>query len=236
MFNKFINIILPNHCPICEKMIARSAFLCEKCQNKLGEYNKQRKCLQCGRAFENSIDVICSFCEKLKPKFDVGISVHSYTDEFKTALINYKFRHSFYRAKAFGHLLCEAYRKLGVDTDIIIAVPTTFHNLHKRGYNSSLEMAYCVSKELKIPIYDNAIIKIRNTRQQSTVKINERYENVKDAFEINKKYISKISGKDILLIDDVLTTGATASECSKILKKHGATNVYLITLLTGGGN
>lgn len=236
MLKKIINIIIPTHCPVCEKRIKRPAFLCEKCRNKLTEYNKQRKCLQCGRAIENSIDVICSFCEKLKPKFDVGISVHSYTDEFKTALIHYKFRHSFYRAKAFGQLLCEAYRKLGAEVDVIVAVPTTFQNLHKRGYNSSLEMAYCVSKELKIAIYDTVILKTKNTRQQSTVKMNERYENVKNAFDINKKQIDKIKGKVVLLIDDVLTTGATASECSKILKKYGATSVYLVTLLTGGGN
>ena len=185
---------------------------------------------------ENTADIICGFCEKLKPKFDVGISVHSYTDAFKTALINYKFRHSFYRARSFGRLLCEAYRKFNIEADVIVAVPIAFRNLHKRGYNASLEMAYCAGRELKIPVYDNVILKTKHTKQQSTVKLNERYENIKNAFDINTKHIHKIKDKVVLLVDDVLTTGATASECSKILKKHGAAGVYLVTLLTGGGN
>jgi competence protein ComFC len=236
MFNKVIDIFFKSHCPICEKKRHRTKFLCEICENKLNEYNRARKCLQCGRIIENNSEIVCTFCEKLKPKYDVGISVYSYTDDFKNALISYKFRHSFYRAKSFGYLISESYKKLGVQADIIIAVPTSFQNMIKRGYNSSLEIAYCVSRELKTPIYDNAILKVKNNRQQSTVKLSERYQNVKNAFSINKKYINKIKGKEILLVDDVLTTGATASECSKVLKQYGATNVYLVTLLTGGGN
>lgn len=236
MFKKLLNILLPNHCPICEKKIGFSDYLCTACDDKLKEYNKLRKCLQCGRVIENSVDMVCSFCERLKPKYDVGISVYSYTDAFKDALISYKFKHSFYKARAFSNLICTAYKKLGIDADIIVAVPTSFGNLIKKGYNPALEIAYCVSRRLKVPIFDSAIIKIKETKQQSTVKLSERYENVKNAFAINKRYINKIKGKSILLIDDVLTTGATASECSKVLKKSGANNVYLVTLLTGGGN
>ena len=82
-------------------------------------------------------------------------------------------------------------------------------------------------------MYDNLIIKKSNI-QQAKQKLEERYESIKGAFIINKRFKKKLSGKTVLLVDDVITSGATASECAKILKENGAKYVYLLALLYGG--
>ena len=226
-----IYIIFPKHCPICESSMNYGGLVCRTCQSKMTEYNKKRKCLQCGRENDISVDAICKTCEKLKPEFDLANSVYRYEKEFQKAMLNLKFHSAYYKVKAFSALMCDAYIKLGVSTDYVAAVPSTLKGLIKRGYNPPLEMALPMGRKLKIPVLTGALLKIRPIKQQSLMSGEERYRNVKGAYAVNKRYIKKIKGKSILLIDDVITTGATSSECAKMLKKAGAEAVYVITFL-----
>jgi ComF family protein len=114
------------------------------------------------------------------------------------------------------------------DVDVIIPVPLHGRRLKERGFNQSALIAKGISKRLKRPLLINCLIRTRYTTPQVNLTAKEREKNIKDAFSINDS--GDIQGKDIMLIDDVFTTGATVRECSKVLQKAGAGNIYVITL------
>ena len=224
--------IFKRYCNICNKETEDKSGICKDCLNAVSFHAKKRKCLKCGRIIPINSESICGVCQTENYNFDIAFSVYPYTKEFKEALLDFKFHGGFFRAKIFGALMTEALIKSRLHTDYLIPVPMRFSALRKRGYNQSLEIAYCMRKITKIPIISDGLIKIRNTAQQSALNTEERKENIKGAFSVNKFCANKIRGKEILLIDDVFTTGSTASECAKMLNEAGASGVNVITLLT----
>lgn len=231
ILNKFIF----SKCSICDKRTNAFSDLCANCNEKIDNFARNRKCVICNRPVFNENELICHFCDKLEPDFDQAIAVYNYEDEFKKALVSYKFNRHFYRVRLFSKLLLKQYEKLNVKCDCIIPVPTSYKNILERRYCTTVELAHVMNFKLKIKCYPKALVKMNN-RQQSLLKIEDRYDNVKDLFDVDVLYRNKIKGKNILLVDDVITTGSTASECSRLLKYYGAKEVYAVALLYGGGN
>ena len=112
--------------------------------------------------------------------------------------------------------------------DIIIPIPMYKNKKTKRGYNQSELFAKGISKALKIPVSVNLLIKQRDTLMQSSLGKNERAKNVQNAYEI--KNMEKINNKNILLVDDIYTTGATINECKRIIMRAGATKVGVLII------
>lgn len=224
-----IAALIPTLCPFCNKPVAKGDFLCESCRREISAYQKLPKCPLCGRITATA--GICNLCEKTSPGFDLAISCQSYRGIFKDGFLSYKFRHEFYRAKGFSLLMTEAFRKLGVSVDLITAVPSDPFVVYKRGYNSPVELAFPMKKLLKLPFYPAMLQKKWFVKRQATLKRTERLSNVKGSFRLSRRFQKRIFGKRILLVDDVMTTGATVNECSRLLKKYGAREVYVVTLL-----
>ena len=97
-----------------------------------------------------------------------------------------------------------------------------------RGYNQTELIAKLISKELNINLQDNNLIKIKNTKTQSTLSQNERKENIKDAFLVNNK--EEVKNKKVIIFDDIFTTGETVNEASKVLKQSGAKEVFVFVI------
>jgi ComF family protein len=123
-----------------------------------------------------------------------------------------------------GELLADSLKQLDWRIDLIIPVP--IHHLKKaeRGYNQSDFIAKGLSKALNVPGSTKTVKRIRYTETQTDLNLNERAKNVEKAFKLNKP--NAVKGKNILLVDDVITTGATILECAKILVNAGAKTVY----------
>lgn len=116
------------------------------------------------------------------------------------------------------------------ECDGIIPVPLSKNALRERGFNQSLLMAKVISKKLKTPLYMDMLLKTKDTPQQVGLNAKERRKNLKGAFKTS----GKINKLRLLLLDDVMTTGATARECSKTLMSAGAKEVIVITLARAG--
>ena len=114
--------------------------------------------------------------------------------------------------------------------DLIIPVPLHKTKLRLRRYNQAALLADALSKISGIRAYLNLLQRNQKTGVQGGKKRGERFSNVKNAFEIDPKLQTVLKRKNVLLIDDVLTTGATLSSCARILKKSGAANVFALTL------
>jgi len=117
------------------------------------------------------------------------------------------------------------------EVDMVMPVPLYKKRLRERGFNQSALLGKYLAKRLEVPLNLSLLVRNRDTRPQVGLSAKERKKNIRNAFEIKGE--GMIRGRRVLLIDDVFTTGATARECSKVLRKAGANEVFVITLSHG---
>lgn len=163
------------------------------------------------------------------------ISACEYDGIIREKLIEFKFAKNKLLAKVFSEIMAEKIKMTKLNLpDIIISVPVHQKKFEERGYNQSQLIAKKVSDVFNIPILDDVLVKTRVTENQSELGKAKRLTNVVNAFKIDMP--SKITNKKILLVDDIITTGATVNECSKILTTHGAAEVFVATVAAGKGS
>lgn len=208
-----------------------------------------RLCPSCGNKLNSGEESICVNCFlQIKPASPGRIS-HDYQHMFKakgnitgfTSLYIFekdkeiqkiihaiKYQNRFRTGELLGRLLGEKILNENWEIDLIVPVP--LHHLKKaeRGYNQSFYIAWGVNKILHRQLDDHSIKRIKYTETQTAMNIVERVENITGAFSV--KHNRNILGKNILLIDDVVTTGATVSECGGVLIENGAAKVYAASL------
>jgi ComF family protein len=214
-------VLMPRRCSLCGQVVELDSDICDMCKN-----NKRISlpiCLRCGN---NVDDCRCTINDK--PRYD-GVIAPFY---FQGGAVN-----SIYRFKFYGYTeLVDAMTKEMADAvnikykdvsfDIITYVPLTKKRLKKRGYNQSQLLANSLAEKLDITCL-NLLNKIKETSSQRESNAVQRRKNLKNAFEIQDNV--DIKDKIILLVDDVKTTGSTINECTKVLKRKGAQEVYSCT-------
>ena len=195
-----------------------------------------RKCVICQELLEDDSKFICTYCEKELPFtknggllkgnfFTACISPLYYEDKVRESLIRYKIYNRTPYAEYYGFLIAEcAEEYIDAHVDIITWVPLNKRRLKKRGYDQAQLLAEVVSKKLDIPCVP-LLRKDRNTKPQSrTGSAEKRKSNISGAYStLNHE---TIRGKTILLIDDIVTTGSTFSECARTLGMAGADKIY----------
>lgn len=189
------------------------------------------KCISCGKNDAENFG-FCSECfskiifinEKFNNKFHIG----RYEGPLKDAIIKYKYNGKKSYAKYFSALIERKIEDEKIEFDLIIPVPLHWKKEFLRGFNQSALIGNYISRKFNKKMYQNVLIKSKNTKSQTELSEKERRENVKDSFKL--KNLEIIKDKVVLLIDDVYTTGATTEECKKILLKNGAKKVIIITI------
>lgn len=159
------------------------------------------------------------------PLFSKVLSYGLYEGVLQEAISQLKFHGVKRLSKPLGRLLL-SFELSGIDLDGIVPVPLSMKRLRERGFNQSLLIARIVSEEKGIPMLIDILLKKKETPPQTELSAKERLSNLKGAFEVK----GNIEGMRILLVDDVMTTGATVTECSKELIKAGAKEVIVLTL------
>ncbi len=229
MLEKLLNIFYPRKCMFCGKLLNNKyEYYCKQCYYKL-PFVEDKRCLVCGREIFGS-DSLCLPCRNHKRNFDENYPVFLYSGEMASALKRYKFTGKMYYYKPFSEFIYDTIKDKLINVDYIVYPPINRRTFYKRGFNQCELIAKEISLKTNIPYLKNAIKKVRQYKKQSLAKGKDRYKNVKGAFKINNKYSEVFKNKKILLIADVLTTGATLDECSKMLKKQGALTVVCTTL------
>ena len=221
---KLIGYLYPSECPSCGTVTDNITYapLCISCWSGIKKYSGP-SCKRCSSPFSSEYSDICAECLNMPPAFSRAISFGLYADMLATAINIYKFHGIKRLHKPLGRFLLE-FDLAGADA--IISVPLSIRSLRERGFNQSLLLAKFVSDNLKIPLMLDGLIKNRETPPQIGLSAKERISNLKGAF----KAVRDFSGMRLLLIDDVMTTGATVKECSKQLLKAGAEDVVVLTL------
>jgi len=205
-----LDLIYPPVCGICNKINRK--HLCRKWEIKLKQYE------------------IYAIVKEENRYFDYRIDILKYENIVRKCIIDYKFNEKAYKHKMFEKILLknEKIYSFLKKYDIITYVPMFKNKKAKRGYNQTEIIAKDISKKLRIKLEKNNIIKIKDTKKQSTLNKKEREKNVKDAFAIRNT--KNIVSKKVILFDDIYTTGNTVNECSKILKEAGAEEIVVLTI------
>ena len=209
MIKKFLKSFFfnENYCFFCKENIIKNSYLCEECISKIRKYDK---------------DIFNDYGEECFKK-DI---IFYYSGMLKTKIKEFKFENGVYSKKPFGKLIYENLDKSLLDKmDYIAYVPSSKKKIRKRGYNHSKLLAEEISKYSNIPLFDN-LHKIKNTKSQHFLSLEERSLNLKNSFMVN----CDLKGKNILLIDDIHTSGATIDECYKELKKANCNFIWAVCL------
>ncbi|MBI5893147.1 MAG: ComF family protein [Deltaproteobacteria bacterium] len=220
-----LNIIIPPACHICGG--AADNYICANCKQGIN-FILGAVCTICGLPFvsKESSPHMCGECIKKKPKFAMARSIAEYNGVLLEAIHKFKYNAKTSLAKPLGLLMAE---RLPLNNyNVIVPVPLHKRRLKERGFNQSLLLAREISKKHNTPIDYLNLKRIRFTEPQINLKGEERLKNVRGSFAVEDARVFK--NKNILLVDDVYTTGATVMECSKVLKKSGAKDIFVLTL------
>jgi len=230
---KFIfDLFFPRFCINCGK---EGSYLCQDCFYLI-EILEEQYCPFCLRPKVVSDGKTCNYCKSLK-KLTGLFCAASYDNFIVKKMIN-QFKYEPYikdAAEPLSSLIISHLTNLNKGDNfqdfILIPVPLEKRKLKKRGFNQAEEIAKELSKNFKIPVFNNTLIKTKSTPAQVELEKTKRQENIKGVFSCQK--IELIKNKKILLIDDVFTTGATLEECARILKEAGAKEVWGMVVARG---
>ena len=190
-------------------------------------YPYDNKCIICG------VEGFLGICSKCKSEIkrvhqqEEIMAYGNYGGVLKKLILNLKYHKSFIAGKVLADLLCQIIIEKKLSIDCICYVPISKDSLKKRGFNQCSVLAKNISSILDIPVID-CLVKVKETKEQKLLGKEERMKNILDAFEIKNK--EKLFKKNILLIDDVYTTGATINECKKNIEKCNINKIYLLTI------
>lgn len=223
LWKKIIKLFYPDRCICCDKIISEGDF-CKNCEG-LVEPIKVKLCFKCGLPTK-----LCG-CDWNFYYFKGVITCFENVDDIQKSFYGFKFRGHYDRGKYYADSMLSRIKQgyTYIDFDYVCIVPTHKSSVKERGYDQTKVLAKIVARGMKVP-FKNLLTQPKITKKQhETEDYKARYENVKGKYKtINAK---DISGKTILLIDDIKTTGATLSECARELMLAGAKVVYAATAL-----
>ncbi len=189
-------------------------------------YPPKNSCIIC----ESEFIGICPLCKsKIKRVKDNNkvISYGYYNGVLKKLILEFKYNKNFVAGSILVDFLCDIIKKNNIDVDCIVFIPSSKKAMKDRGFNQCEYLAKEINKQLNISICKD-IIKNKSIKEQKLLSREERYKNIKDAFSLISD--KNIRNKRLLLIDDVMTTGATLYECEKMLIKNGALSIKMLTV------
>ena len=197
------------------------AIICPACAEDLPQLPLQR-CPRC--ALPTPRGEICGRCLATPPHFDQTRVAFRYDFPIDRLIQSFKYGHRLALSHYFGAQL--AVQAGDTEADLIIPLPLHAERLRTRGFNQAMELARPVAKALGIPIDTQTCQRSRATQTQADLPWKERAKNVRHAFHCT----ADLTGRKILLIDDVMTTGASLDECARTLRLHGASRIELLVV------
>ena len=228
---KFRNLIFPQDikCIFCKEELNNHSMnsTCEICLNSLPYIINS--CPKCGGVLSTETMGVCFDCKRNNYSFEQAFSVFTYENSVLNAIHTLKYFGKKYLAKNFAYFMAQKIQTENISFDYITCVPMFKDKQKERGFNQSELIAEEISKLLNVE-YLPMCKKVVNTSSQTQHTFSERKANVKNSFKFISNFKPYIKNKNVLIIDDVFTTGATCDELSNVILKAGANKCYVITL------
>ncbi|MCR5756028.1 MAG: ComF family protein [Acetatifactor sp.] len=227
-----LRLFFPYRCPVCDEPVPIGQDICPECIRQV-QFLLPPWCMKCGKKLQDE-GVLCFDCQRLERKFVRGRSLYEYDSVVKSIYrMKYAGRREYagYYGREMAKYLGEFIRQ--VNPDGIVPIPLHRSRERTRGYNQAELLAKSMGKCLGIPVYPDYLVRIKNTRPLKTQNPEERQNNLKKAFIIGR---NDVKLKQIVLVDDIFTTGSTIDEATVTLLGSGVQKVYFVTLSSGSGD
>lgn len=234
-WSRLLDLVYPRTCSGCGASLGEDAqHVCWNCRAALRPIAPPH-CARCGNPLEGRVDhaYICYHCTQMQPAFDLARSAVRFEGVAATLIHQFKYHGALWLQDDLTDLLeaCVQVHYSGVPAEAVCAVPLHPARQRERGYNQARVLAAALAARLRLPFWPRVIGRPRPTVTQTHLTARERLSNVTGAFKVRNA--DRIRGRRLLLVDDVMTTGATTSECARALKKAGAAQVHVVTLARG---
>lgn len=236
-WERVLDWFYPPRCGVCRRFC--EDFLCPDCRAQWVTIAPPY-CLWCGRPFDPRAKTspLCGLCLQGRYQFDYARSAVRYEGIGRETVHAFKFHRRPQLAQPMGEAMAEVLlRALNADEgllpegwmrpDFLLPIPLHKRTQRERGYNQAALLARAVGERTGFPVAENLLAQVREMKPQASLGEKERWENVKGAFAVTDKEVVK--GRIIVLVDDVMTTGATLDEGARVLKGAGAARVYCLT-------
>ena len=229
--NRLLDVVYPPLCMACGDNISENGSICAGCWADIN-FISDPQCEICGFPFDFEAQEasVCGRCIAVKPSFSKTRAVFVYDDTSSKMVTSFKYSDRTENRVAYAKWMMRVGEEMLREADFIVPVPLHIGKLVLRKYNQAALLAGELGKMTCGKVLQAALIRKKYTKTQATFSYKARFKNISGAFKVNPRYINMLKNKKILLIDDVITTGATAEECAKILKKAKVARVEVLTL------
>lgn len=227
---RLLDLVLPPVCMACRTPVAEPHAVCAACWARLRPIERPY-CERLGIPFGYDLGEGALSAEAIAdpPVFDRARAAVLYEDVARDLVQGFKYHDRTEIAPLLGRMTARAGRELTADADVIVPMPLHRRRLWTRKFNQAAMIALEVGRASGVPVEVAALLRIRATRPQVGLGERERSENVRGAFRVAPARRDRIAGRRVVLVDDVLTTGATASAATRALKRAGARRVDVLT-------
>jgi len=226
-----LDLLLPPRCLACGELVAEPGALCAACWPNV-RFLSAPHCAICGYPFEYDAgaDALCAACSREPPAYHRARAALRYDEGSARLVVALKHADRTDAAPTYGLWMARAGAELIAEADVLVPVPLHRLRLLLRRYNQSALLAHAIAAAARKPVAPDAIQRTRWTKSQGRMNRRDRAANVRGAFAVRRRRAGLIAGRRVLLIDDVLTTGATVAACARALEAAGATQVDVLTL------
>jgi len=224
-----LDFTIPPLCFGCDTPVTQAQTLCAACWKEL-HFVAAPFCARCGAPFDLPVEqgTLCGSCIEHEPVFTSARSALIYDDASKPIILKLKHGDRLHPVPALANWMVRAAQDVWGQADLLVPVPLHRWRLLKRRYNQAALLARAMGKHVACPVAVDALVRVRATGSQGHQGRKERHANVAGAFAMRKG--ADVKGRRIVLVDDVLTSGATVNECARTLLEAGAAAVHVVTL------
>ena len=236
-------IIFPDKCPVCGRIKPQwftgdesadgGKRVCADCK-PLIKYVTEPLCKKCGRKLSDETLEYCADCRDYEHYFTEGRVIFEYDGEMKRIVYRFKYSNRRDLADYFAGSLSAGCERWLSDKKIDVVIPIPLHpdKEKKRGYNQAKVFAEALSKRYGLKMYGDLLLRGRHTSPQKGLSRAERINNLKNAFILGQSGV-KLNGLNLLLVDDIYTTGATMDAAASVLKDEGVRDIYFLCICSG---
>jgi len=226
-----LDLLLPPQCLGCRLVVDAPGSLCPSCWEGVA-FVAPPLCVLCGLPFEFDAgpEAVCGACLREPPAFDHARAVMRYDGGSRDLILGFKHGDRTHGAGAFGAWMARAGAELLADVDLVVPVPLHWTRLFARRYNQSALLAAAMARRCGLPVVPDLLRRTRRTPSQGRLSPAARAKNLRGAIAVNRRQATRVPGQRIVLVDDVLTSGATANACARGLKRAGAVTVDVLIL------
>lgn len=223
MWKPILELLFVPHCAACDVRVASDTPLCDSCAISL--YETGPACPRCANPTSGPAAVLCARCRTAPPPFAAAHAAYRYGGELAVALRRLKYQGRVDVARSLAPLLAPALHQAAAGMDALVPMPLHWRRMWARGFNQTTALLAHAGRDLPIPVDTRSVRRVRATAAQSGLSARRRRDNVAGAFAVPPRRKPHLTGKRILLVDDVMTTGATMAACARALLDAGAREV-----------